>query len=43
MVLVIGATLGNFCGASARHGCYSGQFYGVSASYRCHSEQLLWC
>ena len=26
VVLVIGATLSNFCGASASHECHSGQY-----------------
>ena len=26
LLQVMGASLGNFCGASARHGCFSGHF-----------------
>ena len=43
VVPVISATLGNFCGACASHGCNPEQFLGARASHGCHPEQFLWC
>ena len=36
----MGATLGNFCGACASHGCNPEQFLGAGASHGCHSGQF---